>query len=56
MASWGGAASTPIDLISLFAAVPLTMEAMAAETLLTGHGNLMSPMTVAKQVFRSGTD
>jgi hypothetical protein len=56
MASWGGAASTPIDLISLIAAVPLTIGAMAAETLLNRHGNLISPMAVAKQVFRGGTD
>jgi hypothetical protein len=56
MASWGGAASTPIDVIFLIAAVPLTIGAMAAGTLLTRHGNLMSPMTVARQVFRGGTD
>src|SRR2546430_1190444 len=41
MASWGGAASTPIDLISLIAAVPLTIGAMAAEALLTQHCNLI---------------
>jgi hypothetical protein len=29
---------------------------MAAESLLTQHGNLMYPMTVAKQIFRAGTD
>lgn len=41
MASWGGAASTPIDVISLFAAVRLTIGAMAAEAPFTQHGNLM---------------